>query len=69
MSLAKTCTIANAVRYGTARGEYILNLVSISPILRRKVIDVRVGRMLDRGIAFWGDNQNPPQGTEVFSRF
>ena len=51
---------ANAVRYGTARGEWLLNLVCIT-----SVDDILTLRKSDSGASQWRDHQNKKTGQKT----
>jgi D-lactate dehydrogenase (cytochrome) len=49
------CSGTNAVRYGTAKAEWFLNLVGLTPLPHLIC--------LDRRPTDWGDHQNPPKSS------
>lgn len=59
------CSGTNAVRYGTARGEWFLNAVSrLFKVFRISVLYLVP---LDCGITVWRSHQNPSKSAQVVS--
>lgn len=57
--------LANAVRYGTAKGEWFLSLVSL---LAKVPVSVFDRRSSDCCPAFWRSYQDEAEGKEILSR-